>query len=307
MMIWLFVLLLLPADSVRINTWTAQAKSTHGSSILFKRRMELAAYTPILVPMLHVASLYCNDFHKYHVRDLDGLDLFSGEHAITTAAEDEGLRVQCYDKTYFKDESMNFIHGKGFRRAVTLVLRVKDDGCVWAGPECKTWVWIHRYNTGRSALNPKGNTTNDVINANKMVVLLATLICVAYLRNVNIFVEQSSSSLVRLFGPFKLCIEHILWHSARTWLGCFGAITPKPIDIMSNTPSVYRLKRKRPRHKLARLGRKNSNGSVTGKKALLEESSAYPLPFGRAVVKVWKHLMKRSTLHRVFHGHKFHH
>ena len=114
MMIWLFVLLLLPAHSVRINTWTAQAKSTHGSSILFKRRMELAAYTPILVPMLHVASLYCNDFHKYHVRDLDGLDLFSGEHAITTAAEDEGLRVQCYDKTYFKDESMNFIHGKVF-------------------------------------------------------------------------------------------------------------------------------------------------------------------------------------------------
>ena len=97
---------------------------------------------------------------------------------------------------------------------------------------------------------------------------ISVLLLVAHIRGVAIFVEQPTSSLLRSFEPFKSFWKYALRHTAPTYLGAFGATTPKPIDIMSNCSEVQKLKRPSPKG-LDRLTSKGSNGAVNGKKNMM--------------------------------------
>ena len=141
-----------------------------------------------------------------------------------------------------------------------------------------------------------------------MVFNLSVLLVVAHIRGVAIFVEQPSSSLLRSYEPFKTCWEYALRHTARTYLGAFGAKTPKPIDIMSNCSDVHKLKRPPPQG-LDRLCSKDSKGGVNGKKSMMSSSQSYPHGFGRAVAKVYGNMLKKKEVRKHFsmlHGHLFH-
>lgn len=234
-------------------------------------------------------------------RTTDCVELFCGKKAITNAAVCEGLEAIGYDKIYSRSGRPQDINSKaGFMEATKNVLSLKPDGSLWAAVECKTWIFISRYGTGRSQWNPAGNSKIPRIgNANKMAVAVTTLLVLAWYIDVHVFVEQPTSSLLRHFEPFATFARFYLKHSARTYLGMFGAPTPKPIDVLASTAEVSQLARSQPRG-LESLTSKNKDGSHTGKRMRMSQSSAYPPKFGVAVVRVYKHLLKKPTVKRAF-------
>ena len=143
-----------------------------------------------------------------------------------------------------------------------------------------------------------GKPTPKVLNANRMIVMLVAIIAFAWLRDVACFVEQPSSSILRFFGPFAPILRLILTHTCRTYLGAFGSSTVKPIDIYSSEQEVAELQRKKPQKTRKLTTRKGH--SVTGKVTALKNSSAYPTPFGYAVRRVIKTIMKKHDLGRLF-------
>ena len=224
-------------------------------------------------------------------RDLDALELFSGKKAITVASSEVGLKAQGYDKTYSSSE--DFTTEEGFKTAMTLMLRVRPGGCLWAAPECKTWVWLSRSQTKRSREDPHGDVTKEaVLKANKMVISLALLFAVAYAREIAIFMEQPSSTVLHCLSPMREVIRVCLPYKTLTYLGSYGASSPKPILLWSSSEKVHDLSRKRPeKGTLEQLTTRDAFGtSVTGKKDQLHESQAYPTAFGKAVASLYKQL-----------------
>eukprot|EP00969_Alexandrium_andersonii_P143380 6338532-Alexandrium_andersonii.AAC.1 len=58
----------------------------------------------------------------------------------------------------------------GFRKAFLLAMRVRPGGCIWAAPQCSSWVWIGRASTGRSSTSSGGNVSYPKVkNASRMV------------------------------------------------------------------------------------------------------------------------------------------
>ena len=139
-------------------------------------------------------------------RDLDSVELFSGKKAITNAAEQKGLKAMGYDKVY--STSQDFTTTEGFKEALLLALRIREGGCIWAAPECKTWVWLSRSQTKRSKTNPNGDVGKEsVLKANKMVISLAMLFAVLYARGVELFMEQPSSTVLHCCSPMREVIR----------------------------------------------------------------------------------------------------
>ena len=122
---------------------------------------------------------------------------------------------------------------------------------------------------------------------------LTAVLCLAWLRSVHMFVERPTSSLLNHFEPYATFASFALKHTVRTFLGAFGAGTPKPIIVDSDRPEVTQLLRSEPKHgqRLAEHVSKGGKKRVNGKKKALSESQAYPVGFGVAVAKLFKQIV----------------
>jgi len=235
-----------------------------------------------------------------HQQDLDAVELFSGEKAVTNAVNRLGATCAGFDKVYSDEQDITT--KPGFDIALELILRVRDGGSVWAGPECKTWIWVARSGTGRSLFNPTGHKhVARVQNANLIVQALSVLFVVAWLRGAYLFLEQPGSSL--LPRCFEMGIGHVIRalmpYKARTFLGSYGADTAKPIDVWCTSPKVRKLQRKMRSHS-KKLFKVNKNGGVDGIHDALKASQAYPRAFGIAVAQVFQELAEEDAMTRVF-------
>ena len=118
------------------------------------------------------------------------------------------------------------------------------------------------------------------------------LLCLcAWMRSVNIIIEQPPSSLMNYFSPMKELIEACLPHKIMTYLGCFGARTPKPVCLYSTCADILCLARPPPRHMSERLTTRQGS-RVNGNATALRCSQSYPKKFGRAVALVVKKRLK---------------
>ena len=195
------------------------------------------------------------------VRDLHTVELFSGDMEITKKLLDLGCRRVGFDKRYDPDEDL--CASKGFETAMSIVLRLRPHGHLWAAPVCSSWGFIGRSATGRSQGNAGGNRYNLKTKlANRMVVLLAHLILLAYVRNVHIWLEQPLSSIMPGFSPMTETIEERLEHACTTYLYAFGSASTKPLKIWSTCPNVQKLSRKRPKGKTGSLAVKKGKKSM---------------------------------------------
>ena len=203
---------------------------------------------------------------------------------ITRAAQAQGLAAMGFDKVYSPEQ--DFTSSQGFMNALHLMLRVRPGGCLWAAPECKTWIWLSRTQTRRSKYHPEGDMAKDYVkNANRMVILLSLLFSVAFCRGVALFMEQPSSTVLHYMSPMNYVIKHCLPYKVLTYLGAFGAESAKPVLIWSSLQEVEQLKRARPTN-LEKLTTRDGD-QVTGKNKMLKLSQAYPEGFGKAVSEIW--------------------
>ena len=254
---------------------------------------------PCRIPFLAPAIVWIEK-NEPVVRWRDCVELFAGQHEITTAVREKGLKGIAYDVKYTPHSDWNnIITDRGFQRALQLVLEVRCFGSVWAAPVCGPWVFICRAGTGRTAWQPEGDRSNKrVKDANVMVIHVVIILLVAWYRNLNMFTEQPQGSLMGEFTPMREFISSCLPLSCSTFLGAFGAPSAKPVLIRSTAMGVQTLARKRPQN-LERLA-DNINGRVNGKSAKLKESSAYPKEFGQYVAAIIKKASLAPSIRELF-------
>lgn len=244
--------------------------------------MDLPAMPQPLMPLLLLLLQFLEN-NEQHDRDLDCLELFCGQKAITLAQQKCGLKALGFDKVHSARE--DFCTPAGFDAALKLMMRLRAGGCLWAAPECKTWIWLSRPQTKRSKHNVGGDISKSyVLNANRMVILLSLLFSVAYCRGIQLFMEQPSSTVLHHFEPMSTVIKHCMPHKVLTFLGKFGAESAKPILVWSSAEEVQKLKRKRPAN-MEKLTTRDGD-RVTGIHSKLQSSQAYPTAFGEAVAEV---------------------
>ena len=248
------------------------------------RRVPVRAIT--LSALLVQILLWCTKLEPAR-RDLDSVELFGGDMAITRGMFDLGCKSVSFDKKYYPSDKEDFLTRAGFTRALALTLRIKPGGSLWGAPVCSSWGWIGRSTTKRNAHMPWGDLFNpSVKRSNRMVVLLVMLFLLSVSRGVHVWLEQPASTIMKFFTPMKEFLETYMYEQ-QVWPKSYGSKTMKPLSIWSSSEAVHGLKRYKPRPGV-RLSKPARCGGTTGIAKELKESSAYPAAFGKAVAMLMK-------------------
>ena len=225
---------------------------------------------------------------------IDALELFAGRKAVT-----RGFRLLGHVAVAFErrdDPSMDFLTPCGFLQATCLALSLRTNGFLLAAPVCSSWVWLSRSVTRRSTVHPLGLGSNAecVEQGNEMVAKLAVLLLIVQAFDVLWVVEQPSGSLLQLHPRMQYMLSHV--HVVRSsWcMADFGGKTLKPTWLYSNASlralHEYQVLRPPCAGKLAINARDAKTGKirVTGDRAKLKESQAYPTKFGEAMAQTYR-------------------
>ena len=128
------------------------------------------------------------------IRNLHIADFFAGKARIARWAELLSLKAVTLDMSY--SAHLNFLDDMGLALAVIGVLRIREGGLCFLGPQCSSWVWLCRSITCRSAANPYGDESVEcVAEGNRLNQICGLLITICFMCNVQWCIEQPGSSL----------------------------------------------------------------------------------------------------------------
>lgn len=107
---------------------------------------------------------------------------------------------------------------------------------------------------------------------------------VAHLLKIDYVIEQPTSSLMPSVPFLNTVFEVTAAVHVVTWLGAFGAPSPKPLALRGSPAWLGAVIRRRPSKGVCpiRLCRRKGK-KVTGNRQALSASQAYPLDFGIAI------------------------
>ena len=109
--------------------------------------------------------------------------------------------------------------------------------------------------------------TPNVLEGNLMVSRMVLLFLIIYAIGCSWILEQPASSLMKFHDRMIWYRDKVKTYGAQTWMGAFGAETPKSTDLLSSERSVLRLGRSLSRkRKFEDMGVTTigADGSVTG-------------------------------------------
>ena len=244
------------------------------------------------------------------LRDLDVVELWSGIGSIVRAAEAAGFTAMPFDKFRIKgitdsddpETTEDILLEAGFRRALSLVLRLRPGGLLWMAPVCSSWIFLNLKNTMRTKVRgPKfrGNLKYlPVRHGNLMAEMAAFLFLVAAARGVHAVIENPACSMMFSYEIFANACA--LW-SERFWAvlhhcrfsdAPYGSRLGKKFKLMGSHSWVRQLACKclcpGRKHKLLhKESRIQGKRTVTGLKQALKESAAYPAKMGIAIIDRW--------------------
>jgi len=243
-------------------------------------------------------------------RDLDVVELWSGVEAIVSAAKAAGLTAMPFDKfrisgvtdTDNPDATEDILLEAGFRRALSLVLRLRPGGLLWMAPVCSSWIFLNLTCTKRTKVGgPRfgGNLRYlPVRQGNLMAEMAAFFFLVAVSRGVHAVIENPASSM--MFNYVIFANACCLWPK-RFWAilphcrfstAPYGSRFGKKFKLMSSHAWVLQLACKclcpGRKHKcLATVKTVGGKRTVTGVKQALKDSAAYPAKMGVAIIQAW--------------------
>ena len=243
-------------------------------------------------------------------RDLDVVELWSGVESIVSAARAAGFTAMPFDK--FRNEGVtdtddpetteDILLEAGFRRALSLVLRLRSGGLLWMAPVCSSWIFLNLSRTMRTKIGgPKfrGNLKYlPVRHGNLMAEMAAFLFLVATARGVHAVIENPACSMMFKYETFANACS--LW-SERFWaivphcrfsVAPFGSRLGKKFKLMGSHAWVRLLACKclcpgRKHKLLVKECRIQGKRTVTGLKQALKDSAAYPAKMGTAIIDRW--------------------
>ena len=223
-------------------------------------------------------------------RDLDFLETFSGDGAVTRGLRLMGFRGAAMDLRVSANHDL--MSRVGFLTTLKLLARVRPGGFFWAAPPCSSWVFLNMGTSGRRDYRVAGNwQANPKIRCqNALCARVAALCYLASARHVHWAVEQPNSSLMFGYLPWSLVAEGLRPRQVRTHMGAFGGNTAKLTLLVGTAPFLGELQRSLTPADHARIDElevrtavKEAGGGVRGSGHDLKATQSYPVQFGVAV------------------------
>ena len=247
-------------------------------------------WTPIVVECMLAAQS----------KGLYGLEIFAGEKAVANGLGRVGLKCATLELL----DGQDVTKPSGQRFAINCLCRCHPCSLVWLGTPCSSWIFVGRSNAGRYTWLPSGDETRAYTRAhNNLADISIDLAWLAFCLGLHVVIEQPLSSILFNYAPMQALIGNTNLQRATVQLGGFGAASRKPLQLWGTVPwlsqlahaSTQRQKSAKPGEKLS-VTRTDNLGRqvVTGKKAALKESSAYPPEFGRVVGQLHRKLLESA-------------
>ena len=141
-------------------------------------------------------------------RDLDVVELWSGAGTTAKAARERGLRAAEFDKYRIPGQTdvegvqnEDFTTLTGFKRAVSLVMRLRPGGLLGMGPDCSSFGFGPSSICQRRAAEAfAGDQTRDCVkHGNLMAHAAGLFLCLALARDVHFWMENPAGSMIFSF------------------------------------------------------------------------------------------------------------
>jgi hypothetical protein len=230
--------------------------------------------------------------------DLDGCEFFAGVQSVTRGFTAANFKMMPFDITYHPGMDMGT--SLGFMLALELVTRTRPNGVCFFAPPCSTYVWMNRGTSGRSREQPLGRLEHpSVRQANLVTARTCLLIVLCIAKGIHWIVEQPSSS-VMVYGPEMDVIKHHYnMVEVKTWMGAFGAASPKATVLYSSSDWINAMQRSLDRTKLKKqdagknLDIARQYVDTAGRRRVqgghgLKATQAYPDGFGVSLAAEYK-------------------
>lgn len=197
-------------------------------------------------------------------QNLDAVEFFAGTKKWSREIRRSGYEVATMELADAPLEQ-DILSPRGLLYAFRLVFSSKPKAVHHWATVCSSWVTINRSTSGRSYHNPLGfwERRPYVGRANVMVSRTALLILTGVCLGVLFLLEQPITSLMLEHPRLRQLIQLAECGAIRgckrisTYMGAFGAVSPKPTMLLGNAPWIDRLK------KSVRLSAFKKDASIT--------------------------------------------
>ncbi len=137
---------------------------------------------------------------------------------------------------------------QGFIFAVKCLLQVVENGLLWGGCPCSSFVYISRATSKRTREAIMGDESVEfVLTGNLLAARCSLLIILALARCVRWTIEQPGSLLLPGFPPIRkllyIMAERKCFHVTRFAMGYFGSLSLKPTMVFGSAwgPQMFLL------------------------------------------------------------------
>lgn len=202
-----------------------------------------------------------------------------------------GLPASRWDIAY--SETHNVTTSGGLSRWLS-ELSFTSVGClVWFGTPCSSFLLMCKASSQRDRQNGwVGNTDREFVSTgNKLMAITSLLFFIAWVLGCRCIIEQPLQSCLVKLKPLSSVLSFAGTTRSVTWLGAFGSLTPKPLQLHHTHRKFASLRRRQPTLKIRHLlVNKLQGGRFRGKAKELKASQCYTEAFGRAVAAIQKEL-----------------
>eukprot|EP00438_Fugacium_kawagutii_P002805 Skav214091 [mRNA] locus=scaffold1185:976:1692:+ [translate_table: standard] len=219
------------------------------------------------------------------------VEYWAGTGNLTRALLDRGWLGRALDIDLCQEHDC--LTMDGLRLWLDLLMSVVEHGLVWMGPPCSSFVVLCRHQADRFIGNKFLGAQEKafVKRGNSFMSLSAMIYLLSCVLGNMVVLEQPDNSVMPLCPQLSSVLQFTGAMQLKTYLGCFGGPSVKPLQLWTNKRCFLQLSRQKPSssecHMSDALVTRGPDGEFTGKKDLLQESQVYPPQFGRAVAEVF--------------------
>ena len=216
-------------------------------------------------------------------RLVDSIEYWSGTANLTYAMVQKGNTCSRFDKKY--SPAHDCATPAGLRLWFEELCCSAEMCFVWLGTVCSSHSGLCRAQSLRKASNGfLGDESRQFVSSGNRQMRVASLLYYisGMLGNITVLEQPVGSTLPRM-QPLALVLQTLQCKKTVTWLGQFGAPSPKPLQLWHSHPAFQMLRRPRPAG-LTPLTQRNGT-RFTGKRQELAKSQEYTDHFAKAVAE----------------------
>ena len=255
------------------------------------------------------------------LRDLQVAELWSGVGSIVAAAEKRNHNTAAFDLNRVPgvtdvpgEDCEDITMLEGFKKAISLVLRLCEGGLLAVGPDCSSFTFPNSSRHKRHS-SVAGDLLYEPVNVGNLMAVIALFLCqLALARRVHFALENPpDSAMFRFFQSLCPDFMRMVMPDSVEESRCQGlhiqSVHRCPYDDgpEPKLQKVYKwlatwrgIKTLNARCKCKELhrtlGKTSPDGAWTGNLKLLAESAAYPKRLGEALLASWVQGSKAITI-----------